>query len=141
MEVKVPLVYERGNARPRTSIYALIKLSGATPSQYLNSPIHTRFLAIMAPALIRLHNFKPGELSASTFTHETETMQIQSTLYSRSTNSSDGGENTIIFIVLGVGWSCSFIVLWLACSTMRSTRYGLCDRSCTPPHHRCTLRR
>ena len=111
VEVKFPLVHERGDAKPRTPIYAQIKLSAATSCQYLNSPIHTRSLAIMTPALIRLH-LKPGELSTSTLAREAEAMQIQSTLSSRSTNSSNGvGENTVIFIVLGVGWSCSFSVL------------------------------
>lgn len=71
----------------------------------------------MAPALIYPHNFKPGELSTSTFTHEAEAIRAQSALYSRSTSeansvSGSGGveTNTIIFIVVGVGWSCLFIV-------------------------------
>jgi len=68
----------------------------------------------MAPTPIRLHNFKPGELPTSFLTREAETMQIQSTLQSRSDSSSGAGgvgEDTIIFIVLGVGWSHSFFVL------------------------------
>ncbi|KAG6379408.1 hypothetical protein JVT61DRAFT_11876 [Boletus reticuloceps] len=63
----------------------------------------------MTPAPIRLHNFEPGRLSTSTLSREAKAMHIKSALYSRSSNedqNSNGsgglGENTIIFITLGV---------------------------------------
>ncbi|KAH0832378.1 hypothetical protein J3R83DRAFT_13410 [Lanmaoa asiatica] len=59
----------------------------------------------MTPALVHLHDFKPGEPSTSAFTREAEAMVVQPTIYSRdnSSSSSSGGveENTIIFIVVG----------------------------------------
>lgn len=124
VEVRFLLVHGcQSNAEARTrnptmtSIYSLIEFSAATSSQYLTSSIHARFLIIVTPILIRLHNFKLGSPSTSTFTREAEIMHVQSALYSRSStavnsSSSSGGvqESTIIFIVVGVGWSCSFVV-------------------------------
>lgn len=68
----------------------------------------------MAPTPIRLDNLQPGELPTSILTREVAATQIQSTLHYRSVSSSGAGgigEDTIIFIILGVGWSCSFFVL------------------------------
>lgn len=128
------------------------RLSSVPPFLLVLNSVHTLSLVIVTPALNHLHNFEPGELSTYTFTREAEAMHIQSALYPRSTietNSGSGsgggvGKNTIIFIVLGVGWSCSFIVLcWLVRrSIIRvAAQHGLRDQSFIAHRHLCALPR